>query len=137
MARPSTEVIGALRTAAARLREGADYQWGHAGSCNCGQLAQVVTGLERAAIYREVAGEWSEYLVDRCAVTGSRVDDVVATMVRFGFEPAELADLEQLSDPEVLAALCGGPRYLRHNDRDHVVEYLEAWAAMLERRVAA
>lgn len=130
-------MIGALRATAARLRQGADYQWGHAGSCNCGHLAQTVTGLQRAEIYRDVGGEWSEYLVDRCRITGERLDDVATSMMQFGFSPSELVDLEQLADPEVLAALPDGPRYLERNERDHVVEYLEAWAALLERKRAA
>lgn len=132
MARATSEVIAALRTTAARLQAGAPYQWGHAGMCNCGHLAQTVTQLPKADIYREVAGEWSEYLEDRCPVTGERVDDLAAAMERFGFSPGELVDLERLSDPAVLRALPGGHRWLDHNQRDDVVVYLQAWADVLE-----
>ncbi len=134
MARLGTDLIAALRTTADRLRAGADYEWGHAGACNCGHLAQTVTGLDRAAVYRQVGGEWSDYLHEHCSITGDRVDDVATTMIRFGFEPSELAALELLSDGEVLAQLPGGHRWLARNERGDVVEYLDAWADLLERR---
>jgi hypothetical protein len=132
MARATAQVIEALRTTAARLRSGAPYQWGHAGSCNTGHLTQTVTSLSKAEIYRVVAGEWSEYLNDYCKVTGAGLDDVAARMVRFGFEPGELADLEQLGDERILRRLPGGFRWLERNDRGDVVLYLETWADMLE-----
>lgn len=132
MARATPEVIAALRTTAARLDAGAPYQWGHAGMCNCGHLAQTVTQLPKAEIYREVAGEWSEYLEDRCPLTGAHVDDLAAAMERFGFAAGELVDLERLSDPTVLRALPGGHRWLDRNQRDDVVIYLRAWADLLE-----
>lgn len=137
MAIATDEVIAALRTTAARLQAGAPYQWGHAGMCNCGHLAQTVTHLGQAAIYREVAGEWSEYLESRCTITGERTDDLSAALERFGFAPGELADLERLADPAVLRALPGGRRWLRHNEREDVVVYLQTWADLLERRRAA
>ncbi len=137
MARATVEVIAALRRTAARLQQGAAYQWGHSGMCNCGHLAQTITELPGAVIHREVAGEWSEYLEDYCVVTGERVDDLRAKMVRFGFEPTELAALEQLADPAVLRALPGGHRHLVRNERDDVALYLETWAELLAtRRVA-
>jgi hypothetical protein len=134
MARLRREVIEALRTTAARLRDGARYEWGHAGVCNCGHLAQTVTSLGRAEIYRQVAGEWSEYLQDHCPVTGENLEDLATHMIRFGFEPSELAALEFLTDPEVLARLPEGRRHLRRNERDDVVLYLDAWADLLEQR---
>ena len=134
MARLGTDLIAALRTTATRLRAGADYEWGHAGACNCGHLAQTVTGLDRAAIYRQVGGEWNDYLHEHCPVTGDRVEDVATVMIRFGFEPSELAALELLSDDEVLRQLPGGHRWLARNEREDVVAYLEAWADLLERR---
>lgn len=137
MARATDEVIAALRTTAVRLQQGAPYQWGHSGMCNCGHLAQTITHLPGAEIHREVAGEWSEYLEDHCPVTGERLDRLRAKMVRFGFEPTELAALEQLADPAVLHALPGGHRHLVRNQRDDVALYLETWAQLLAtRRVA-
>jgi hypothetical protein len=132
MREPRPEVIVALRETAARLREGAPYQWGHAGQCNCGHLAQTVTALDDREIYRMVAGEWSEHLNVGCPVSGLDLDDVAARLVRFGFSTGALADLEQLRNREVLRYVEGGAGFLRRNDRTDVVRYLEAWADMLE-----
>ena len=137
MARANPKLIEALRTTALRLREGAPYQWGHAGVCNCGQLAQTVTELDKSTIYKMVQGEWSEHLVDHCPTTGHGLEDVATRMIRFGFEPGELADLEQLGDDRVLRRHPGGKRHLRRNDRDDLVAYLESWADMLEEKLLA
>lgn len=134
MATASPEVISVLRSTAARLREGAKYQWGHAGACNCGHLAQAVTGLDSREIYRQVGGEWSEHLNDYCPVTGDAMDDAATRLIRFGFLPGELSDLEYLRDRQVLARLPEGRRHLRRNSREDVVLYLEAWAELLEER---
>lgn len=131
MAKLNRQVIEALRTTAKRLAGGADYEWGHAGACNCGHLAQTVTQRSKKEIYKMVNGEWSEHLNDYCPITGQAVEDVAAQMIRFGFTPGELADLERLEDPRVLERV-PGRRHLRRNDRDDVVLYLQTWAQMLE-----
>lgn len=135
MARASAELIGAIRTTAAKLRQGAHYEWGHAGACNAGHLAQTVTSLTKVQIYRMVDGEWSEHLRDYCPSTGDSLEDVVIQMVRFGFEPGELADLEWLRDDQILRRLPDGRRYLRRNDRDDLILYLETWADMLQEQL--
>ncbi|TPV96859.1 MAG: hypothetical protein B7733_02565 [Myxococcales bacterium FL481] len=124
-------IATALRTTAARLREGAPYQWGHAGSCNCGHLAQTITRETKDKIYRHVAGEWSEYLREYCPHTGQPLDEIALRMIEFGFRTDELAALENLSDKRVLRALPGGHRHLQRNRRDDVVLYLETWANLL------
>ena len=124
MARASAELIGAIRTTVMRLREGAHYEWGHAGSCNAGHLAQTVTKLNKVQIYRMVDGEWSEHLRDYCPSTGDSLEDVAAQMIRFGFEPGEIADLEWLCDDRILERLPDGRLHLRRNDRDDLMLYL-------------
>jgi hypothetical protein len=131
MAKLNRQVIEALRTTAKRLQDGAEYQWGHAGACNCGHLAQTVTRRTQREIYSMVNGEWSEHLNDFCPITGQAVEDVAAQMIAFGFTPSELTDLEWLGDPRVLERI-PGRRHLRRNDRDDVVLYLQTWAQMLE-----
>ena len=131
MSKLNRQVIEALRTTAKRLQDGAEYEWGHAGACNCGHLAQTVTQRSKKEIYRMVSGEWSEHLNDYCPVTGHAVEDVAAQMIAFGFTPSELADLEWLEDPRVLERI-PGRRHLRRNERDDVVLYLQTWAEMLE-----
>ena len=61
MARPSGSLIHALRQTASRLAESESYQWGHMGQCNCGYLAQTITGLTAAEIHAsalERQGDW-------------------------------------------------------------------------------
>ena len=51
MARPNLDLIAALRRTARKINDGAPYQWGHMGSCNCGNLAQELTKLTKAEIH--------------------------------------------------------------------------------------
>lgn len=51
MARPSVRLVTALRETAARLRRPETvYRWSRFSLCNCGHLAQTVTGLEPGVI---------------------------------------------------------------------------------------
>ncbi len=73
MARPTTELIAALRSTAKRLADGANYKWSHFGQCNCGHLAQTVTHftakeLQEAAFAR--AGDWKEQEPRYCPNNG-------------------------------------------------------------------
>ena len=64
MARASLRLVEALRETAARL-ERADtvYRWSQLAHCNCGHLAQTITGLSPGAIHDATArhrGDWAE-----------------------------------------------------------------------------
>lgn len=138
MATPSRELVEALRVTAARLRVGAAYQWGHLGLCNCGHLVQTVCALPPARIHTwalEGDGDWETLANAYCPTSGQAIDDVITTLVQLGLSTADIGNLEKLDDPEVRAALPGGPRWLRRNDRADVIEYLETWAALLEARL--
>lgn len=60
MAIPTLALIGALRETAKRLEEGAQYAWGNHGSCNCGNLLQVITDLSKEEILTYAHTEVSE-----------------------------------------------------------------------------
>ncbi|MEM7435735.1 MAG: hypothetical protein AAF436_11330, partial [Myxococcota bacterium] len=64
MAKASPELIAVLRQTAKRLsRASVKYQWGSFAHCNCGHLAQTVTGLAPDAIEARGArgdGDWTE-----------------------------------------------------------------------------
>lgn len=140
MALCSLSVIDALRTTARRLRAQAPYQWGHMGSCNCGHLAQTVTRLNQAEIHKRAMqryGDWDQQLRDYCPTSGLPIDDTIDEMLAAGFTRTDLAHLERLSAPAVLAAMPPERRYLRHNHRDDVVLYLETWAQVLEQELLA
>ncbi len=138
MAKATIQVIEALQKTAANLQNKAPYQWGHMGSCNCGNLAQVVTNLDKAAIHQEAMrrhGDWNEQLFDYCPQSGLPFDHIIDTMLDFGFTRSDLAHLEKLSDDRVLANLPQGKQYLLHNKSEDVIKYLQSWANLLENQM--
>jgi len=137
MARATPELISALRTTAARLREGSTFAWGHMGSCICGHLAQTVTELSPAEIHRramERHGDWSQQSVDHCPASGLAIDHVIDEMIALGLSASDLRHLERLSDPRVLARVPA--KWLRRQDPRHAVQYMEAFAELLEDELA-
>lgn len=140
MAYANVELVNAMRSTAARLREGTDYQWGHLGMCNCGQLAQTITGHDRDHIHAaalRIGGEWEDRVREYCPDSGQPIDAIIRTMLAHGLTTGDLADLEDLSDDRILRRLPSGRRYLERNQRDDVVEYLETWADVLEQELQA
>lgn len=124
----------ALLVTAARLREGAAYQWGHFGSCNCGHLAQTLTRRDKADLHRlavERAADWGDAAVAYCPGSGLPMDHVIDEMLAVGVSLSEIRHLETLSDRRVLRALPLERRHLQRNQRDDVVLYLETWASLL------
>lgn len=137
MARPTIELIIALRSTAARLAEGADYKWSHFGQCNCGHLAQTVTHftakeLQDAAFAR--AGDWKEQALEYCPTSGYPVDYVLTRLFELGLAPEDMGHLERLTDDRILRRL--GVQSLVYTRRDHVVAYMQAWADWLSERLA-
>lgn len=136
MAKPRPQLIRALRETARQIEEGADYHWAHAGKCNCGHLARVITGLSPTEIFQRAQkhelSEWSEYANDYCPASGLPIDDIIEHMMQAGLERRDLHRLEYLSDVRILMALPGGMRYLRRNQPADVALYLRTWAGLLE-----
>ena len=132
----SVSLVVALRTVAARLAGGAPFQWGHMGHCNCGHLAQVVTKRTAAEIHQSAilrrTGEWSEYANDYCP-SGALIDDIFEDLLALGMTHKDIAHLEDLSDPDVVAAV--GRGHLRRNDRQDAIDYFRAYADLVERRL--
>jgi len=126
----------ALRLTAQRLDDASSrYQWAHQGHCNCGHLAQTLTGRSAADIHAlalEKAGDWSQHAYDYCPSSGYPIDHVISTMLDAGLTTDDLEHLERLSDPRVLRSLPRGRRALNFRHRDDVVVYLRAWADLLE-----
>lgn len=132
MAHPSRHLIHALRDAAARIAATDSYQWGHMGMCNCGFLAQTITGLTGDEIHSsamERHGDWEEQAALYCATSGLVIDHVLSAMMQLGLDESDIRNLEKLSDLAVLRRL---PRHVRHNVRGDVVMYMTAWADLLE-----
>ena len=137
MAHPNPELIGALRETARRLRGGAYYAWGHHGGCNCGNLIQVVTNLSKEEILAHAhhgTGEWTEIAESYCGVTNAPHSLLMHKLELIGLTPVDIHNIEYLEDREVLKALPGGFRWLKKNRREDVIEYMEAFAGVLEHR---
>jgi hypothetical protein len=138
MAYPNIELVEALRETARRLRSGADYAWGNHGSCNCGNLLQVVTLLSKEEILRHAhsgIGEWTELAADYCGVTNAPVDLMISHLQNLGLTATDIHNLEYLEDKEVLNQLRGGFRWLKRNRREDVILYFETFGEMLEEKL--
>lgn len=136
MARPSLKLIQAFRRTIEKLKNGAPYQWGHMGACNCGNLAQEITQFTKAEIHQYAMqrhGDWNEQLIDYCPSSGVPMDLVIDKLVQAGLTIDDLAHLEKLSSPIVLKEI---PIERRHklvkNNKEDVVYYLEVWTKILE-----
>ena len=135
MARPSLEIIDALRNTARKLEVSPNYQWGHMGLCNCGFLAQEITHLRKDEIHaRAMAGhgDWTEQLNDYCPTSGLPLDRVIDELLIAGFDIDDLKHLERLSSPVVLKSLPPEKRHLRRNVKSDVICYINGWARLLE-----
>lgn len=143
MAYANTRLIRALQQTAARLRQGAPYQWGHLGACNCGQLAQTITRRSKREIHEAAlvrGGEWRDRAREYCPTSGFPIDTIIRELLDHGLSPSDLADLEYLADARVLARIACArelPRVdLRRNDRHDLIAYLEAWSQLLSEELA-
>ncbi|MEO5912401.1 MAG: hypothetical protein ABIP95_16055 [Pelobium sp.] len=137
MAEASVLVIQALRKTVTNLIEGSSYQWGHMGSCNCGNLAQVITNLDKAKIHQSAMrkhGDWNEQLIDYCPTSGLPIDHIIEEMLNFGFISKDLVHLEKLSDPWILKHVPEN-KHLKHNLKADVILYLQTWAQLLEKEL--
>ena len=138
MAHPNIRLIRVLREAAQNLRDGADYAWGHHGSCNCGHILQVVTHLNQNEILeyaQTVHGEWTEIAEEYCGVTNAPAYLLVSKLEKLGLTPTDIHNLEYLEDKTVLERLPGGFRWLKRNVREDVVVYFQTMAEMLEKEL--
>lgn len=138
VAKPSFEIIEALRGTANRLRNGAHYAWGHHGACNCGNLLQVITAMTEGEILRWAHtgnGEWTELAEEYCAATNAPVNLVISKLQELGLTPSDIHHIEYLTDKEVLRHLPGGFRWLKRNRREDVITYFDAFADLLEEKL--
>ncbi len=138
MARATAELVYALRATAARLRDGARFQWTHMGACICGNLVQTICDIDSAQLHRialQRAGDWGQQAYDTCPSSGLPIDHVFDRLAELGLDAQDIGDLERLRNPEVIHHLFGSLQYeLDHRDRGDVIRYLVAWAELLEAR---
>lgn len=138
MAKPTLELITALRETAYRLSNGSHYSWGHHGACNCGNLLQVVTRFTEGEILRFAhtgTGEWTEMTEEFCPVTNAPLSMVITRLEQIGLTATDIHHIEYLSDEAVLKQLPNGFRWLKRNKREDAIEYFEAFADLLEEKL--
>jgi hypothetical protein len=138
MAKANPELIAAIERTITKLQQGAAYQWGHMGACNCGNLAQELTHFSKAEIHQfamQRHGDWNEQLIDYCPSSGYPMDLMVSKMLEFGLTVDDLSHLERLSDPEILSKMEKEERdHLNKNRREDVIFYLQIWAKILREK---
>lgn len=135
MATANPDLIAAIEKTTLNLSKGSPYQWGHMGSCNCGNLAQELTKLSKAEIHRYAMqryGDWNDQILEFCPSSGYPMDLMIQKMVDAGLTLEDLSHLERLSDPEILAMIPKSKRdSLCKNSREDVVLYMQNWAKLL------
>lgn len=143
----------ALLEAARRLEAGLLYEFVDAGSCNCGVLAQVLTGLDRQEVCRRAyrrqgpgVGHIGLYSVavgtaaatlgtsmdDACALTGMDEGSILRALGDAGMTPAEVCDLEHMTEDHVLRRMERLKPYDDVPTSQYVAAYMRAWAGVLE-----
>lgn len=166
MARASVRLVVALRETALSLeRQATVYRWSRFAHCNCGHLAQTITGLAPSTIEaaaKRHPGDWGEQArtlcgprlrpsldaggpamdgalepeeLDVCNVTGQTMPEILATLFAWGLEPVDIEALERLSDSAVRRRLGTNTIDFPHGERQNVIAYLRAWAALLEEKL--
>lgn len=133
MARANLKLIKSIRKTARKIQARTPYQWGHMGSCNCGHLAQQITGVSKSDIHSfalHSEGSWTDQSRAYCATSGLPMDLLISSMLDAGLELEDLEYLEKLSDPKVLKRI--NREKLWFNKREDVSLYMTAWAELLE-----
>ena len=135
MAKANPKLIEAIEKTVAKLSNGAAYQWGHMGACNCGNLAQELTQFSKAEIHNyamQKHGDWNEQLLDYCPTSGYPIDLMISKMLEFGLTVDDLAHLERLSDTEILLRIPKAKRdQMNKNSREDVILYMDTWSKLL------
>ncbi|MBV72395.1 MAG: hypothetical protein CMH52_13810 [Myxococcales bacterium] len=129
-----SRLIEILKDTAKRLKSGATYRWTHQGRCNCGHLAQTITGLSPDDIHQIALtgeGEWRDHAQTFCESSGLAVDDLITQLLNAGLTIEDLGHLEWLSDPKVLRWVPTTQLPLDYKRRTDVVAYFETWAKVL------
>jgi hypothetical protein len=136
MAISNPELIFALQKTVDKLKNGAAYEWGHMGSCNCGNLAQELIFMTKDEIHRHAmtrSGDWNDQLLEYCPSSGYPMDLMIAKLLEKGLRIEDLRHLEKLSDPAILSQIPFERRIqMKKNSREDVILYLEKWTEIME-----
>ena len=135
MAKPSLQLIDALKKAAKKIVEDKDsYNWKAIGACNCGTLVQVVTkynAKEISSFGIKKHGDWQSISLLFDKQSEFEIDKIISRLLGMGMDLEDFTYLENLSCPNVLSFI-GKDICLTRDDPDHAILYLNSWAEMLE-----
>lgn len=96
------------------------YDWHQISHCNCGLVAQAITGTDleslddiylndistslQEKLQQENTPTWSEMVKEYCPLTGQPLVAIFEKLYEAGMKREDIAHLEYLSDPKILAA---------------------------------
>jgi hypothetical protein len=80
-------------------------------------------------------GAWEPEDLMLCPVAERSMTSIFAELLEWGLEPTDVGALERLDDPQVRRRLGTHTSEFLHSDRNNVIAYLEAWAALLEEQL--
>jgi hypothetical protein len=136
MTRTNLPLIKAFRKTIHKLKNGASYQWGHMGACNCGNLAQEITQLSKGEIHQYAMqrhGDWYDQILEYCPSSGYPIDLMITKMLEAGLSLEDLQHLERLTDPKILRKIPKSRRdKMAKNNLEDVILYLETWLSLME-----
>lgn len=78
-------------------------------------------------------GAWEPEGMDHCTTTFVPMPLVFERLAQVGLSAADLVHLERLSDPKIRKRLGNNTQEFHYAVRDHLVQYLLAWADLLEK----
>lgn len=131
-------LASALDKAAEKMLNSDTYQWGHMGACNCGFLAQELTGKTREELHELAmmkSGDWNDQLNDYCSTSGLPMDEVISRMELAGLHITSLQSLERLSDERILKLVPNNRKPLSYNKREDAALYMKSWAKVIREEV--
>ncbi len=97
-----------------------EYDWYQISHCNCGLVAQAITKTDKetlndiylndisislqSKIDSEYTPGWSQMVKEYCPLTGEPIAEIFQKLYSAGMKREDIAHLEYLSDPKILAA---------------------------------
>lgn len=135
MAIENNRLIFFLEKTVDLLRDTTHYEWGHSGACNCGHLAQVITGHKKADIHKwslQKNGDWTDKADLYCETSGYEIDNVISSMISIGLQIEDIHHIEYLNHPRILERLSDGRRSLQRNLKEDVITYFQLWVELLK-----
>lgn len=130
------QLIDGLLTAADWIESGTiEYNWQSAETCNCGILAQAITGLPPGKIHI-VESIWSKE-VNRCDQTGTPINDIIKTLMEAGMTAKDFVNLEFLVTNGKV------PKFWWNHEinskpytkKENVINYIKKWADRLQKEL--